>query len=288
MPLSKNLRRERSIAITVGTTTFNAPGIYYPPYGKSVFELSGRGTPGNATVPGNADGGNNSTLYYYYQPASGGNYAGTNPAVPGNYVSTNPTVPGNSATNPSTPGNQVKVLNSTAITFVYDNTGYYPYTTWTYNFDVPLDFAVYGDINLSPYSNAGNSGNSYVEVYYNFSYSGTYYNSSTPGNPYTNPATPGNANYNPATPAADYYNPYVPASTPAAYNTGNPNYNPTVPGTAGSNYTVLGVPLPGGAVASSAPVIGYSAVQVSYVNAGVPISVPPGGYVVIRNKLPNT
>jgi hypothetical protein len=288
MPLSKNLRRERSQTISLQTVTFNAPGIYYPPYGKSVFLLSGRGTPGNATIPGNADGGNNSTLYYYYEPASGGNYAGTNPAVPGNYAGTNPTVPGNSGTNPSTPGNQVKVLNVNSTSYVYDNTGSTPYATYTYNFDFPIDFAVYGDINLSPDSSAGNSGNSYVVTYTNYSYARTYFNSATPGNAYTNPATPGNAFNNPSTPAADYYNPYVAASTPAAYNAGNPNYNPTVSGTAGANYAVLGIPLPGGAIGSAAPVVGYSTITVAYSNSGVPISVPPGGYVAIQNKRPGT
>jgi len=85
------------------------------------------------------------------------------------------------------------------------------------------------------------------------------------------------------------YGYYVPGFTYA-----NPtNYNPTspgntvpgntIPGNAGPSYVVLGVPLPGGAGASNAPVVGPVAVSVDYSTVGISISVPPGGYVSLIN-----
>ena len=350
MPLSKNLRREPSIAITVGTTTFNAPGIYYPPYGKSVFLLSGRGSPGNAKVPGNATGNTNSTLYYYYQPASGGNEANINPGTGGNYVGEaatpgtyagtvaavpayyNPYYPGTyngspgnvnqpsgGYTNPDIPGNSgVIFFENYAVASVnnyYISVNYYYSSRYIYVEGTGANVSQPTWSYQTQYNY-----NTYDYIYIDYYYNGNYSNSPTPGNyngtpGYTNPAIPGNVNadtpstlnpyypaydyynppgapyfpyYNPYVPGNPNYNPYVPASTPAAYNTGNPVYNPDTPGNAGTNYSVLGIPLPGGAADTAAPVIGYSAVQVSYVNAGVPISVPPGGYVAIQNKRPNT
>ena len=68
MPLSKNLRKERSQAIDLNTITFNAPGVYYPPYGKAAFQIDGRGSPGNPSS-------------YYTAPAPpNANY---NPVTPG-------------------------------------------------------------------------------------------------------------------------------------------------------------------------------------------------------------
>ena len=233
MPLSKNLRRERSIAITVGTTTFNAPGIYYPPYGKSVFELSGRGSPGNATVPSTVIGSNSNTYYYYV------------PAVP-------------------------SFQNQYWDGFTY-NPGYAGGVLYEFRLDFYGPGYTFFATNQFAASDPGPVGGEYGINFYAYGYS------------YYEPASPPAPAYNPGN-----FNAYEPAYTASATNPGNPNYNPTVAGTAGTNYTVLGVPLPGGAADTAAPVIGYSAVQVSYVNAGVPISVPPGGYVVIRNKLPNT
>ena len=168
-------------------------------------------------------------------------------------------------------------------------------------------------------------GQSYT-VYYSVTYAYAYpaFNPSTPGNPFNNPTTPGNTNpttpgnpiYNPYSPGFSYnvdvpgnpiYNPYSPGFSynvdvpgnpiynpysPASYNEitvpGNPNFNPITPGNAGTNYAVLGVPLPGGASDTSAPVVGFSAITVAYSTSGVPISVPPGGYVAVQNKRPGT
>jgi hypothetical protein len=235
MPLSKNLRRERSLAIDLKTVTFNAPGIYYPPYGKSVFELSGRGSPGNTSVASNVSGSNSNTVTYYQPPVPGDlnyNYGGMN--------------------------------------------GYYQGGEM-YEYSVTGSGPIYGGASETQTGFARDgvpgpvSTPDYTLTFYAFGYH--YYE------PPQNPSPiliPGN--YNPDTPGY-----------PASYtNPGNPNYNTAVPGTAGANSAVLGVPLPGGAADSAAPVIGYSTVQVSYATAGVPISVPPGGYVVIRNKQPGT
>jgi hypothetical protein len=235
MPLSKNLRREPSLAIDLKTVTFNAPGVYYPPYGKSVFELSGRGTPGNNTVPSTVSG-SNSNNYYYYVPAV--------PSFQNQYWD-------GFTYNPGFPGGTFYEFRLDVYGPYYQGFGGNGFAQ-----DVP-----------GPYDMGGG----YGITYYAYGY----------------------AVYEPAQPPAPAYNPgnfnaYEPAYTASATNPGNPNYNTAVSGTAGANSAVLGVPLPGGAADTAAPVIGYSTVQVSYATAGVPISVPPGGYVVIRNKLPNT
>jgi hypothetical protein len=235
MPLSKNLRKERSQSISLQTVTFNAPGVYYPPYGKSVFELSGRGSPGNTTVPSTVSGSNSNTYYYYQPPIPGDlnyNYGGMN----GYYQ-----------------GGQMYEFSSSAYGPIYGGA-----TETGYGFSRD---GVPGPVSTPDYT---------INFY---AYGYSYYEPPQYPSPILIPG-----NYNPDTPGY-----------PASYtNPGNPNYNTAVPGTAGANSAVLGIPLPGGAADTAAPVIGYSAVQVSYVTAGVPISVPPGGYVVIRNKLPNT
>jgi hypothetical protein len=175
MRMTTMLFRERSNVTRKETITFSAPGIYYPPYGKTAFLLQGQGVPGNAP--------------------SGGNYAGTNPPSGGNLAGTNPS---------------------------------------TY-------------------------GPPYIAYY-------------TPGSP----AYAGQPIgwYSNSYPGSNYYNPYQPGT---AY------YNPATPGNAGPSNAVLGVTLPGGAVSTAAPIIGYVPITVGYANAGVPISVPTGGYVKIQN-----
>jgi len=371
MKLAGLLQRERSTVAVTQTITFNAPGIYYPPYGRSVFVLSGQGTPGNATVPGNVSG-TNTYNYSTYVPASGGNvaayypatggnvsgnnsytytnteyqppypvfaynqpavyyyyggeaYAGTNPGSGGNYAGVNAATPGNvSGTNPASPGNPAGILYTKyQFYYVTDSFGFYSGSftqrnQQAANLPAPTHYYLYYG--------------SYYDVTENFTSTGVYYNPGTPGNSNYNPPTPGNPYYNPYTPGNAYnapyyvavnysyavyntapgyyytvtqyvpgnpnYNPYYPAYSnyntyyPAyTYNTtvpGNPNYNPTVSGNAGSTYNVLGITLPGGNSDSSAPVIGYSTIGIDYTTAGIPISVPPGGYVVIQNKYPGT
>jgi hypothetical protein len=395
MSLAFLLLKDKTNSIVTNSVVFNAPGIYYPPYGKAVFQITGQGSPGNATVPGNVsgnnayttttpvpasggnvaayypatggnyagtnaysnstyvpavnpslDGGTNTYSYSTYVPASGGNYAGDNPAIPGNYAGTNPPTPGNfTGVNPATPGNlDAYMWNSTIYYSEVTNPGYSPqlgYQAGSSNAHTNYGQGGTSGVYSPPAPYSGTLGPSYYSipgqsytVYYTVTYAYAYpaYNPTTPGNATYNPPTPGNAYYNPTTPASPYYNPYSPAYT---YNTdvpgnpnynpyvpaytyttpvpgnpnynpavpaysnynpyvpaytyttpvpGNPNYNPTVSGTAGTNYTVLGVPFPGGAADSAAPVIGLTTIGIDYTNAGTPISVPPGGYITINTK----
>ena len=220
MRLTTMLFRERSNVTRKETITFNAPGIYYPPYGKTVFLMQGQGSPGNAP--------------------EGGTYAGTNPATGGSYAGKNSPTGGNYAgTNPSNSGIWQKVTSAS-----FNNVSN---TSYGSGYSLPANL-----------TNAYPPGPGYITDTYSWLSS----------------AVPGNAYYNPVSPGYAYYNPYYP---------GEAYYNPSTPGTAGSATTVLGVTLPGGAVSTSAPVVGYVPVSVGFTNAGVPISVPSGGYVKIQN-----
>ena len=144
------------------------------------------------------------------------------------------------------------------------------------------------------------------------------YNPYVPGNANYNPYVPGNANaagtnppsggnfagYNPATGGnivtASTYVAATP-NTPAYNNTatysafvegtaitnavvpGTTAYTPYVVGNAAGSTNILGVTLPGGATATAAPVVGYVSIAINYSAAGIPITVPPGGYVKIKN-----
>ena len=227
MRLSSIFFREKTNVAKKETIAFNAPGIYYPPYGKTTFLMQGQGTPGNYS--------------------SGGNYAGTNPPSGGNYAGTNPSTPGNAYWS-----NYVTLIQSGAT---------YTYTSYGTSSSTP-----------SPTSFYFTYGGGY---YFSESYSYISGNPPVPGNPYYNPYYPGNPYYNPYYPGNPYYNPYYP---------GNPYYNPYYTGTASPSNTVLGVTLPGGSADSAAPVVGYVPVTVDFTNAGVPVSVPSGGYVKIQNN----
>ena len=71
MAIGKNLFKEKTNVGVKASTTFNAPGNYKAPYGKTVVKVGGRGATGNPGNPGN--------------PSNPGNY------TPGNYVPGNPT-----------------------------------------------------------------------------------------------------------------------------------------------------------------------------------------------------
>jgi hypothetical protein len=316
MSLAFLLLKDRTNSIVTNSVVFNAPGIYYPPYGKAVFQITGQGSPGNTTVPGNVSGNNSYTTttpvpasggnVEAYVPASGGNYAGTNAytystyvdAVPPSYAGINPATPGNSATNPAIPGNTGPIFFENYAVASVNNT----YITVNYYYSSRYIYAPQGTPQPAGSYRTQYNPNTYDYIYIDYYNNGTYDNS-IPGNVYTNPATPGNIYYNPYYPAYTYdtyvpgnpiynpyypgysnYNPYVPAYTYTTPVPGNPNYNPTVSGTAGTNYTVLGVPFPGGAADSSAPVIGLTTIVIDYTNAGTPISVPPGGYITVYTK----
>lgn len=59
MAIGKNLLKEKTNVGVRATTTFNAPGNYKAPYGKSVVTIGGRGASGNAGNPGNPGNPNN-------------------------------------------------------------------------------------------------------------------------------------------------------------------------------------------------------------------------------------
>lgn len=289
MKLSQALRKEATDVDTTTTTTFNAPGVYIPPYGKTVVTVGGQGAPGNAASGGNAAGTN---------PSSGGNYAGTYSPVGGNYAYTNPTTPGNYAG--TNPGGFYVSSYYTTTDFVYPGytTNGTQNTVWSYNtvnisgyfnaygipyYNIPINYYVVSYASVyqqysynnqivngvpSPYIQSPNSTTNYASLSY------------VAGAAYYNPSTPGNAVYNPVSPGYAYYNPTVP---------GNTNYNPTVPGTAGGDYVLGGVTLSGGAVGTSAPVVSPTPSQLVYNGvSGITITVPTGGYVTVTNKKTNT
>ena len=173
MKISGLLRRERTNAIVKQTVTFNAPGTYYPPYGKSNFRLQGRSSPGNPTT--------------------------YNPTIPGN------TVPGNY----SSGGNQTTVPGYFVITGFYFQ---YVYQIRQYWDGYPYGFIDYYYFQPSPYFNSyvwgynifgyGNTWSAYdywtgggytaqmTNGYYQFTF---YYTNPTYYNPTTyNPTVPGN------------------------------------------------------------------------------------------------
>ena len=288
MKLAGLLRRERTNITSVSTTTFNAPGIYYPPYGKTVIQLSGRGSPGNATTGGTYSG-YNYYEYMTYVPASGGSYSGDNSYSYGTYV---PASGGSYAgSNPSTPGNISGTYFAQYRTehfqyYNYDNANYYYYSSYylgsTGNWVGYTDLAGWSTWTLdTPQMNA-------PAYYYNHAMAVIYnviqYNS--------NPSIAGNAYYNPYSSAYTYYtyvggyanyNPYYPGYNYYTGVPGNANYNPTVPGNTAVSYITAGISLPGGVSDTAAPVIGFITVGIDYSTAGTPISVPPGGYVSIKN-----
>ena len=230
MKISGLLRRERTNAIVKETVTFNAPGTYYPPYGKSSFRLQGRSSSGNPTT--------------------------YNPTVPGN------TIPGNVISNASL----ITVSGNFVVTGFYFQ---YVYEIHVYWGGYPYGFINYYYFNTSPY---------FYNYVWGFNYWGNgetwvQYQEWTGGG-YSQQVTNGYNN-----PTYYYYNPTY--YNPTTYNPTVPGN--TVPGNQGTSYTVLGVPLPGGASDSSAPVVGPTSVSVDYITSGISISVPPGGYVSIIN-----
>jgi len=229
MKISGLLRRERTNAVVKETVTFNAPGTYYPPYGKTNFSLQGRSTAGNPTT--------------------------TNPTT------NNPTVPGNPI-----PGNPVPVAGYFVLQGFSFVITYQIITDWTAS-TFPGRGGFYGtfwagtpEAYFNYYTSDGQGTWSMVNYWSGGSQGSVQsYGYYVPGFTYANPT-----NYNPTTP-------------------GNTVPGNTIPGNAGPSYVVLGVPLPGGAGASNAPVVGPVAVSVDYSTVGISISVPPGGYVSLIN-----
>ena len=303
MKAFKALKLEKTNVANKATVSFNSPGNYVAPYGKTVVRVSGRGASGNATTGGNYAG----ESYVSTNPTTGGNYAGesyvsTNPTTGGNYagesyVSTNPTTGGNyageaySSTNPSTPGNTVPgntvpgnnvgTLYQYFTAFNYTTYDEYPGSCFSPStscspWPAPSgggDYCVVYGCYTNPSSSNPSTTNPTVPGNDNYT---PYYNPTVPGNanytPYYNPTVPGNANYTP------YYNPTVPGN--ANY---TPYYNPTIPGNSGAPANIAGVPFPGGAADSVAPTVPPTATTLSYSPSGFSVTVPSGGYVNLDN-----
>ena len=173
MKVSGLLRRERTNAIVKETVTFNAPGTYYPPYGKSNFRLQGRSTPGNSTT--------------------------YNPTIPGNFV----------AGNYASGGNQGYVPASFVIQYFYFQyvyqiymqwngfpfgfVAYYYFSTFTENGYGVFGYNIWGDGNEWSYYVYWTGGAYTEQVAAGYFQPAYYYTNPTYYNPaYTNPTTPGN------------------------------------------------------------------------------------------------
>jgi hypothetical protein len=309
--LSLSLRKEPTGEGVTTETTFNSPGVYIPPYGKTKVLVGGKGASGNLTVPGTYAGTNPTTGGNYagtYAP-TGGNYAGMNPSTGGNYAGANPTEylymrniaqnidPGGGSTNGFGfgPGSSffVQIDNIGTNTNVRPE----PTSTWGfYNVNRPVgnvyqtttwnttcsQFLGLTYTNGVPAPQTANllwvnvpAPPTYFYVVVQFNQLGTQ-----GGNAYYNPTTPGNAYYNPTSPGFPYYNPIVP---------GTDFNNPTTPGTPGSSYSLGGVTLSGGAADTQAPVVLPTLSTLKYNGpSGISITVPTGGYVVITSKATNT
>lgn len=290
MKLSRGLRREKTNVGSKTTVTFNAPGVYNPPYGKTAVRVGGRGASGNATTGGNYAYTNPSNAgYTEYVPGSGGNYWYTNPASGGNYAGTNPASFKWGETDISynwpvygSPGGPNAPTNNFIIGGPYPSVlpSYYP------GYGLPYYDAV---VQITSYY----TGNGYAVIYrYNntptyatpapgtgpYAYGMASVNYTTlayyPGGAYYNPVTPGNAVYTPYYPAYSYYVPGTP---------GNAVYNPVYPGTGGGNNVIAGVYFQGGDADNLAPVTPMTTTTIQYTGEGINITVPTGGYVTIDN-----
>ena len=160
MKLSRLLFREKTQAVVKQTVTFNAPGTYYPPYGKTAFLLQGQGQPGNASSGGNIAGYNASGGNIAGYNASGGNYAGERVYQTAYYYDS-----GNGANQ----GGGI-IFNSPSCPSGYST-----------NSNLPSgNFATYAVVySCTPYYNPYNPGN-------------PNYNAYNPGNPNYNTYYPGN------------------------------------------------------------------------------------------------
>ena len=184
MKLASALFREKTNVGLKANTTFNAPGQYLPPYGKTTVRIGGRGASGNYSSGGNYAGeayaGTNPTTYPY-AGTNPTNY-GTNPAT---YAGTNPTTYG---TNPATSQYYPPTY--------YYNTGYTDYFPGE-GTNVPYSIYYPPEEVMQPGGEVVTPGNAY-------SVAGTDYYSTSPGNAYYSP----------------YYNTYYPGSAGTPSNIG--------------------------------------------------------------------
>lgn len=232
----------------VGSTTFNAPGNFQVPFGKSIVNITGRGGTGNSPVPGNAA----------YNPPSGGNYAGVNYTAYYTKYADNTIIESSTSygSSPNCPSTSASYTNSAYTPGNYLGVNWNQQYIWggylmsgtNYNCPVPYNtgFPDFQTIQYTctPYYNPG-------------TYTPSYYTAT---------------NYS----CTPFYNPTVP---------GNLYYNPSTPGNAGAATNVLGVTFPGGAVGSVAPVVPATPIDAQYTYTypnSYSVTVPSGGYITIE------
>jgi len=288
---SQTLFEEKTNVGVQETTTFNAPGNYLAPYGKTTVYISGKGSPGNYASGGNVAGSNQYYNSPTYAPAYNNSYVAYNPAVyqpayNNSYSYYNSGYYSPAVYTPAQPASPSTGACFYSVSWYY-NCGYTQYQAGTNYRSYPAACSGYSTSGGYSYNDAGG----YHVIYYSISVSG-----GSPASPssYTPCSyTPGNSvyvpgNYVPAsyTPSTPYNVPgnYVPAVyTPGTLVPGNPNYNPYVLGSSSSPSNVLGVTFPGGSACATAPTVSCTSTTVAYISGGTSVSVPPGGYITIKN-----
>jgi len=263
---SQTLFEEKTNVGVQATTTFNAPGNYLAPYGKTTVYISGKGSPGNYASGGNVAGSNQ----YYNSPT----YA---PAYNNGYTYYNPC-----SYNPASSNSPYSYYNPSSYTPAYQYWYTYYYGGYTsppyYN-----SFPYYCNTNQSPAIYPGECVPGYYWVgvaVYAYAWAPESY---TPGNQVCVSGNYVPASYTPSYSVSVPGN-YVPASyTPGTLVPGNTNYNPYVLGSSSSPSNVLGVTFPGGSACATAPTVSCTSTTIAYVSGGTSVSVPPGGYITIKN-----
>jgi len=265
MSLAFLLLKDKSNSIVTSSQTFNAPGNFIPPYGKTIFQITARGTPGNASfyynTPVDASGGNVAAYY----PASGGEVTGSNtfyyntpvaaqnpsvagynyeyvPAVPGNVIAYYPASGGN--LNPYYPASGGNVNPSTQGTPAGSN----PSTPGTLSGIIWGAYSTsYGVVNYTLYS----PGFSYTGFNYNEG-GGSGFTLPSPSSNQLGPTRFSNTEqyytiyfnttysyvrdaYNPPAPGNTIYNPPTPGTTNTYYPASGGDTNPYYPAYSNSN-----------------------------------------------------
>lgn len=171
MKLGSALLREKTNVAVKTSTTFNAPGVYIAPYGKTKVRITGRGASGNANSGGNYAG-------EAYAGSNPGNYAGTNPTTPALFGLTEYAAQ-NYSGGPSPWSSGPSFTYSGGDPGTSNSSGTFPAGTFP-GINVPVNYSYYFTYSVNSYTPAS-PGN----IYYN---PGTDYYS-----PYYNPYYPGSA-----------------------------------------------------------------------------------------------
>lgn len=264
MKFSSRLYREMTNVPLRTSTTFNAPGTYYPPYGKTVFTIAGRGTPGNASVPGNQVSNPPYSNSPYNNPPTSNPPTANNPST--NPPTMNAPVQNAPSTNPATSNPPTTNPPSQDFVFVSIRSNC-----------PPGYFLIDG-------GDSGSGGTQTKEC------QGTIPGNVVPGNVVPGNVVPGNTTPGNTVPGNLVPGNVTPGNTvpgnlvPGNWVPGNSYSNPSTPGNAGAPSSVLGVPFPGGGANASAPIVGEVSLALGFSKTGIAVAVPPRGYVVIKNK----